>query len=87
MIAFVKTFACFRVDSFGGLLAFSNWKLNYVIVELSSTTLVIDSNDSIIHPYYGPNNLKKVLTYTLFRDINNGDFIFVRPHDPFLVPI
>jgi hypothetical protein len=30
-------------------------------------------------------NLKPIPTYTSFEDINNGDFVFVRLHDPFLV--
>jgi hypothetical protein len=36
--------------------------------------------DSIIRPYYGPKNLKSVPTHS------NEDFVFVRPHDPLLVP-
>jgi hypothetical protein len=47
--------------------------------------LVVDSEDSIIHLYCGPKNLKLVLTYTLFRDLNNGDFVFMRLHDHLLV--
>jgi hypothetical protein len=62
----------------------SNWKLNYAKVEFPSTTSIIPK-DPIIHPYYGPNNLKSILAYTLCRDLNNGDFIFMRPHDPLLV--
>ncbi len=41
--------------------------------------------DLVIHPYCGSKNLKSILTYTLCRDINNGYFIFMRPHDPLLV--
>ncbi len=26
-------------------------------------------------------NLKLVLTYTLFRDFNNGDFVIMKPYD------
>jgi hypothetical protein len=44
----------------------NNWKLNYVRVELLSTTSVIDSKDSIICPYCGPKNLKSILTYISF---------------------
>jgi hypothetical protein len=46
---------------------------------------VDDVKDPIIHPYCGPKNLKPFLTYTPFRDFNNGDFVLVRPHDPLLV--
>jgi hypothetical protein len=63
----------------------SNWKLNYVRAELLSITLVIDSKDLITHFYCGPKNLKLALTYTLFKDLNNGNFVLVRPHDLFLV--
>jgi hypothetical protein len=59
--------------------------LNYAKVELPSTTPVVDLEDLIISPYCGPKNLKSVLTYTMCRDFNNGDFVFVRPHDPLLV--
>ncbi len=48
--------------------------------------LVVDLEDSIIRPYYGPKNLKSVPTYTSFKDLSNEDFVFVRPHDPLLVP-
>jgi hypothetical protein len=47
--------------------------------------LVVDSKDPIICPYYGPKNLKPAPTYTSFRNLNNGDFIFVKFCDPFLV--
>jgi hypothetical protein len=40
-----------------------------------------------MHPYCGPENLKLAHAYTLFKVLNNGDFVFMRPHDPFLVPI
>jgi hypothetical protein len=31
--------------------------------------------------------LKLAPTYTPFRDLNSGDFVPVKLHDPFLVPI
>ncbi len=37
--------------------------------------------------FCGLKNLKLALTYTLFKDLNNGDFVVVRPHDLFLVPV
>jgi hypothetical protein len=49
--------------------------------------LVVDLEDPVIHPYCGPKNLKLAPTYTSFKDINNGDFVLVRPHDPLLVPV
>ncbi len=50
-----------------------------------STRSVVDLKDLINRPYCKPKNLKSTPIYTLFRDLNNGDFILVKPHDPFLV--
>jgi len=36
-------------------------------------------------PYCGPKNLKLAPTYTLFKDLNNGNFILMKPHDPLLI--
>jgi len=36
-------------------------------------------------PYCGQKNLKLVLTCTLFKDFNNGDFVIMRLHDPLFV--
>jgi hypothetical protein len=58
-----------------------------VKVELPSTSPVVDPKESIMHPYCGPKNLKLAPLYTLFKDFKNGDFVLVRPDDPFLVPI
>jgi hypothetical protein len=63
----------------------NNWKLNYVKVELLSIRLVVDLENPVMHPYCGPENLKLVPTYTLFKDLNNGDFVLVRLHGPLLV--
>ncbi len=46
---------------------------------------VVDWEDPIMCPYCGPKNLKPILAYTLFKDFNNGSFVLVRSHDPFLV--
>jgi hypothetical protein len=56
-----------------------------VRVELSSTNQVVDLKNPIMRPYCGPKNLKPILAYTPFRDFNNGNFVFKRLHDPFLV--
>jgi hypothetical protein len=48
----------------------NNWKFNYARVELLSTNQVIDSEDLVMCPYYGPKNLKSALAYTPFRDLN-----------------
>jgi hypothetical protein len=48
---------------------------------------IVDSEDPVIRPYCGPKNLKPAPTYTPFRDLNNGDFVLVKLHDPLLVPI
>jgi hypothetical protein len=41
----------------------------------------VDLEDLVMHPYCGQNNLKLVLTYTLFKDFNNGDFVIMKLHD------
>jgi hypothetical protein len=38
-----------------------------------------------MHPYCGPKNLKPTPTYTPFKDLNNGNFVFMRPHDHVLI--
>jgi hypothetical protein len=45
---------------------------------------IVDSEDLVTCPYCGPKNLKLTPTYTLFKD---GDFVFMRPHDPLLLPV
>ncbi len=71
---------------------FNNWKLNYAKAKLLSTTSVINSKDLVICPYCGPMNLKWFphtpyleISYTLFKNFNNEDFVFVKVHDIFLV--
>jgi hypothetical protein len=65
----------------------SNWKSNYAKVELQSTTPAVDLENPLVFPYYGLKNLKLGPAYTPFRDLNNGDFVFMRLHDLFLLPI
>ncbi len=70
-----------------GFRPFSNWKLNYVRDDFPSTTLVVDSEDPMIRFYCGPKNFRPIPAYTPFRDFNNGDFVLMKPHDPYLVLI
>jgi hypothetical protein len=37
--------------------------------------------------YFGPKNLKLILAYTPFRDLNNEIFVLVKPHDPFIIHV
>ncbi len=55
-----------------------NWKLKYARAKLPSTTLIVDLEDPVIRPYYGPKNLKLAPAYISFRDINNRDFVLMR---------
>ncbi len=75
---------CTILDSFWPS---NNWKLNYVRIKLFSRASIVDSKDLVIHSYCGPKSLKLVLAQTLFRDLNNGEFFLVKPHDLFLVPV
>ncbi len=64
-----------------------NWRSNYGKASLPTRMEVDDAKDPIMHPYCGPKNLKPSLACAPFRDFNNGDFVMVRPHDHFLVPV
>jgi hypothetical protein len=66
----------------------NNYKLNYAKVELPSTKpkLLIWKTQSFVL-YCGPKNLKLIPAYTPFIDLNNENFVLVKPHDPFLIPI
>ncbi len=48
---------------------------------------IVDPEDLIRVIYCGPKNMKPLTTYTPFRDHNVGNFVFVRPHDPNIVPL
>jgi hypothetical protein len=48
----------------------NNWRFNYAKVELLSTNQVIDLEDLVMCPYYGPKNLTPAPTYTPFRELN-----------------
>jgi hypothetical protein len=47
----------------------------------------VDPKDPIQVPCCGPKNMRPLITYTPFKDLNVGDFVLVRSHDPNLVPI
>ncbi len=46
---------------------------------------VVDLENPIKVRYCGPKNLRPLIAYTLFKDLNVGDFVLVRPHDLDLV--
>lgn len=46
---------------------------------------VIDAKDQIMCPYCGPKFLKPIVLSIPFGDLNDGDFVMVKPHDTFLV--
>ncbi len=48
---------------------------------------IVDPKDPIWDPYCGPKNMKPLFTYMPFKDRNVGDFVFVKSHDPNLVPL
>ncbi len=62
----------------------SNWRFSYARALLPTRMEVIDAKDPIMHPYWAK-NLEPFQAYTPFQDSNNGDFVFVRPHDPLLI--
>ncbi len=47
---------------------------------------VVDAENPVQLPYCGPKNMRPLTTYTPFTDLNVGDFVLVRLHDPNLIP-
>ncbi len=41
---------------------------------------IVDLEDSIQIPYYGPKNMRPLNVYMPFKDLNVGDFMLLRPH-------
>ncbi len=68
-----------------GLWLSNNWKSNYSEALLSTIIDGANLEDPIQHPYHGPKNMKPSIMYTLFKNLNAGDFVFVKPHDPGLI--
>jgi hypothetical protein len=54
---------------------------------LSTAIVGVDLEDPIQHPYCGPKNMRPSIAYTSFINLNDGDFVFVKLHDPSLFPI
>jgi len=54
---------------------------------LATTIVGVDIEDPIKCLYCGPKNMRPSIVYTLFRDLNDGDFVLVRLHDPGLFSI
>ncbi len=46
---------------------------------------VVDLENPIQISCCGPKNMRPLIAYTPFKDLNVGDFVFVRPYDPNLV--
>jgi hypothetical protein len=48
---------------------------------------IVDAEDPVQLPYCGPKDTRPLTTYTPFKDLNVGDFVLVKPHDPNLIPL
>ncbi len=59
----------------------NNWKFNSYKASLSPIIVGVDPEDPIQCLYCGPKKMRPSIVYTLFRDLNDGDFVFVRSHD------
>jgi len=46
-----------------------------------TTIIGFDPKDPIKCPYCELKNMKPSILYTLFRDLNDGEFILVKPND------
>jgi len=65
----------------------SNWRSNYAKASLSTIMDIDNTKDPIWFPYCGPKNMRPLTTYAPFRDLNVGDFMFVKLHDPNHIPL
>ncbi len=65
----------------------SNWRSNYARASLLTVMDVVDPEDPIRVPYCGPKNMRPLNAYVAFRNLNVGDFVFMRLHDLDLVPL
>jgi hypothetical protein len=64
----------------------SELRSNYARALLSIVMDIVDVEDPIRLPYCGPKNMRPLISYTPFRNLNVGNFMLVRLHDPDLVP-
>jgi len=64
-VAFIKIVIASNITLLEGFWPSSNWRSNYAKASLSTMMDVVDSEDSIQLPYYGPNNMKPLTTYTI----------------------
>jgi hypothetical protein len=63
------------------------WLISTNEALLSTIMDIVDAEDPVQLPYCGPKNMKPLTTYTPFRDLNVGDFMLVKSHDPNLVSL
>jgi hypothetical protein len=43
---------------------------------------IVDPKDLIRVLYWGPKNMRPLTTYMPFKDLNVGDFVFMKVQDP-----
>jgi hypothetical protein len=65
----------------------SNWRSNYVRASVSTVMDVVDPEDPIQIPYCGPKNMRPLTVDMSFKKLNVGNFVFLKPHDPNLIPL
>jgi hypothetical protein len=63
------------------------WLISTNEALLSTIMDIVDVEDLVQLPYCGPKNMKPLTTYTPFRDLNVGNFMLVKSHDPNLVSL
>jgi hypothetical protein len=85
LVAFVKTITPSKCNFLEGFWPLSNWKSNYARVSLSTIMDIVDVKNPIQIPYCGLKNMRPLIAYTPFRDLNVEDFVLVRLHNPDLV--
>jgi hypothetical protein len=62
----------------------NKWTVNHLQFAEPSSTILMDKEDIMLQPFYGPKNMKptmKMAPYTPFINLHNGDFVLARPSD------
>ncbi len=85
LLHLLKPFPIQSATLLEGFLALGNWRSKYSKVLLSTNVVGVNLKDPIQRLYGGLKNMRPSITYTLFKDLHDGHFVLVRPHEPSLV--
>jgi hypothetical protein len=63
------------------------WLISINEALLSTIMDIANAENPVQLPYCGLKNMRPLTTYTPFRDLNVGNFMLVKSHDPNLVSL